>query len=361
MADWKIEKVRLGELRGFYKNTKFANGSVMPISAPRVESYISNPNGSPEDVVLYYLLVNNEVIAFRTLFADVVKTFAGDVKFGWCSGTWVHPKYRRKGLSGLLLKEAYADWNKRLMFTNYAPESEKGNLKSGIFTKLAERNGSRFYLNANYKTLLMRKANNMLIRNFVGLFGVLIQTYSCFKLKLYRPHNFSNYKIEEKLSYEDSFFDSEDLKELAFNRDKKVYRWIFNYPWITTTEENGFIYPFSLYRKSFQYYFISLQKDESHIAKMILSESEGRVKLLYASSKSEEGKGLLMRYLSDWCANRKIETLTVLDSEWCGIIKNVKNPFVWEKRFSMHIFTTFSVKNKEKLKIHDWEGDCVFT
>lgn len=361
MSDWKIEKILLSELRDFYKNAKFADCSVMPVSDLRVESYLSNPNARLDDIVLYYVLVDNEVVAFRTFYADMIKTKTETVRFAWCSGVWTHPKFRRKGLSGYLLKEAYADWDKRLMFTNYAPESERGNLKSGLFSTLVSRNGVRFYLKADYKSLLRTKTENVFGQIMAAFIAVILQLVSWLRMKSFRSVQFSDYKIDIQTSYHDGFFSDDERRRWVFERNSNVLRWIFEYPWIRIGSKTESNYPFSLHRNDFQYYFITISKHKELNAKMLLSKSEGKVKLLFAASDSDYDSKVLMSYLCDWCVRNEIQTLTVIDESWARYIRKGRNPFGWINRFSMHIYSTFRVENASDLNVNPWEGDYIFT
>ena len=129
----EIKKIRLKELNDFVKSEMFNQFEILPISPERVKSYINNPKAKPEDVVLYLGSINNALVAFRSLFAGELISDDLKTRFAWCSGNWVAPEFRRKGFSEQLLKEAYSDWSGKLMFTNYAPNSENLYLKTGWF------------------------------------------------------------------------------------------------------------------------------------------------------------------------------------------------------------------------------------
>lgn len=355
-----IHRITLGRLNEFLSGPDYERYVVKPISRQRAQSYLRNPHASISDVVLYYIVDDEQIIAFRTIWADKVQTLRGVVKFGWCSGTWVHPGMRRKGLSQLLLREAYSDWNMKLMFTNYAPQSLEGNLKTQLFKAKIERIGMRFYLMADYKKLLQQKTRNAFTR-FVALIGAnIIKPGVNLKLKFYKQPSFDGFLINETEHYTNDFFDDRELGKSLFVRHKSNYEWIFAHRWITLNTTDKQNYPFSLFRTSFRYFFIKMHNSKNVSARLIVSVSDGNAKLLYASA-PDYMQYDLMKYLVFWSAGHKIKTLTVVDPFWAGIIENTPSPFLIKKPFSMHIFSTFDFDYDKSMKIHAGDGDYIFT
>ncbi len=119
----EIKKIRLSELEEFANSTQFQSFENKPITTFRVASQIKNPRAQPNDYVLYMGFVDDKLVAYRTLFGDHITKQGKTIRFGWCSGAWVHPGFRKEGFSTLLLNEAFDDWEGKLMFTNYAPEA----------------------------------------------------------------------------------------------------------------------------------------------------------------------------------------------------------------------------------------------
>ena len=61
-------------MENFVNSKEFQNYEVVPISAIRAQSYLANPHALPDDIVLYLGLINNKLVAFRSLFADTLNS-----------------------------------------------------------------------------------------------------------------------------------------------------------------------------------------------------------------------------------------------------------------------------------------------
>ncbi len=92
----KIEKIRLNELEGFVNSERYRQYLIVPITKLRAKSYLNNPHSQPDDVVVYLGFKENQLVAFRTLFADCINCEQEKIRFAWCSGNWVQAGFRRK-------------------------------------------------------------------------------------------------------------------------------------------------------------------------------------------------------------------------------------------------------------------------
>jgi hypothetical protein len=144
----EIKKISIDELDTFIHSDFFLNAPVKPISPLRALSYINNPNAEKDDIVLYMLIENNKIIAFRTLLPDMLN----DIKFCWLSGSYVAPDYRGQKLSLKLLENVFDDWN-NFASTNYTRSSIKIQLSTQKLKLLKERNGCIFYFYPNFNKL----------------------------------------------------------------------------------------------------------------------------------------------------------------------------------------------------------------
>ncbi|QIA06901.1 GNAT family protein [Draconibacterium halophilum] len=230
----QIKKIRIKELENFVNSKEFQNYEVVPISPIRAQSYLANPHAKPEDIVLYLGFIDNKLIAFRSLFADTLNSDGQLIRFGWCSGNWVHKQHRRFGYSEQLLREAYKDWNKKLLFTNYAPNSEKLYLKTGLFQAIHQFEGVRAYLHAKTAKFFPTKINPLtkLLFNVIDFFiGLIVRLITAFY------HTKKDYKlsfIETEKPDETCFeFLKSNPVNSVFNRNETELKWIFEHPWIS--------------------------------------------------------------------------------------------------------------------------------
>ena len=359
----EIRKTRLGELEKFVKSSEFGHFKTIPVSDLRVKSYVNNPHAHPEDVVLYLGFVENELVAFRTVFADMIKTENEHVRFAWCSGNWVHPGFRRKGFSELLLNEAFTDWDGKLMFTNYAPDSETLYIKSRKFQVIHQFQGIREYLFPKTRKLYSRAVHNRLSGMVFSFIDCAISAVSTVRVWFYRAKQDPDFKFtqvrfpdEECYKISDSFND-----QFLFNRGKMELKWIFQYPWISGEKkyspEN---YPFSSYSESFAYQTIKIFRQDLFIGFFIFSVREGHLKTLHFCL-PEGIEQEIAGYLKKFCAMYKIEFITVYNTEIAQQLLNRKFPFLHVKNYGQKIYSTFNIQNVDSYRFRDGDGDVIFT
>lgn len=356
MADWKIQKVSISKLEIFFQEKMLLSQSVLPISPSRVKSYCNNPRAKSDDVSLYFIEFENRIIAFRTVWADEIQLDEELVRFGWCSGNWVADDFRRRGLSTLILQEMYSDWNGKLMFTNYAPESLAGYLKTGLFTLQCERTGMRFYLNTNLAKLYANRANSGLKKAAVWLANKTFFSSYLIKRMIFKSQPMDHFKIDEQRQFSAGY--SFVGKASLFNRGEKEFAWIFNCPWLVKDDGVPSSYPFSWKVKDFEYCFVSINSQHAECS-FVISIKNGTVKLLYWHATVEHHE-LIAKWLVNFSHRNKVKLLTVLDDQMAGAIKRIRNPFVWSRTFSMNIYSTFSFEDN-KNKVFDGDGDYIFT
>ncbi len=359
----EIRKVRLSELESFIRSKAFKQHTWVPIAPARAKSYIENPHGHPDDIVLIMAYVDDQLIAFRSLYAGVIQPESGRIRFGWCSGSWVHPGYRRKGISLHLLKEAYNDWNGRLMFTNYAPESENLYLKTGWFHEIHTYEGARGYLFAG-KERFMSIARIRKLPAFLVTLGSFL-TNLIARLRIF---TFSQ-KLNSSLQFEELEFPDNTCYEFLnvnpgnflFVREEKDWNWIFRYPWITgyKSELKG-KYPFSSVSGNFYYRTVKVYNKDVMTGFFIFSVREGKLKTLFFHLKPGIEKDVA-GFIRKFTAREKLEMATVYHPEIARFLLQDKSPFLYVKSYGQKIYSTFPVEKSNSFMYGDGEGDYVFT
>ena len=359
----EIRKIRLDELDEFVKSETYNLLSTIPITPDRAKSYINNPNAKPDDVVLYLGFIENKLLAFRTLFAEEINSNNLPIHFGWCSGNWVHPDYRRLGFSEQLLKEAYSDWNKKLMFTNYAPNSEKLYLKTGWFQPIHKFDGVRGYLFPKTRKRIARANTNKISKFAYLVLDVLISIISSCRVLFFINKQNNNIRFEtistpDKQCFE---FKYQDNSKFLFNREEKELNWIFQFPWLSSTD-NSLIhkYPFSSFSKSFYYRTVKIFAENKFEGYFIFSVREGHLKTLYFNMQNGFEKEITL-FLKQFCVENKIEIITVYNSTLAKQFFEQKFPFLHVKKYGQKIYSSFEIKNNSKYQFQDGEGDVIFT
>lgn len=359
----KIKKISLSELEEFVNSKRFSNLPTVPISKIRALSYLSNPHAKPTDIVLYMAFINSELVAFRTIFAGIAQTRNLQLRFGWCSGNWVHPDFRRQGLSMFLLNQAYLDWDKKLAFTNYAPNSEKLYIKTGWFKPIHKFEGVRAYLFVKTQKLLPFANKNHLSKIFFGFVDFCIVLAATINAWLFSAKTNKTLQFEQLDIPDDECFDLLEKinSNTVFHRNKKELKWIFNMPWLSTQKkDNAPKYPFSSYTKTFYYRCIKIYSNKEFQGFFVFSVREAHLKTLLFCEIEKYSKEVAV-FLKEYCVQHQIEMITVYKNEIAIPFFEQKLPFLHRKKYGQKIYTTFEIKNTSANQYIDGDGDAFFT
>jgi len=358
-----VKKIRLNELEDFVSSPMFREFKIIPVSPARAKSYLNNPNAKSNDIVLYLGFVKNQLVAFRSLFADKVTGGDGKIRFAWCSGNWVHPHFRRKGYSEQLLKEAYSDWNQKLMFTNYAPSSENLYLKTGWFKPVHKFEGIKGYLFPKTRKLVKLSNKNAFLRTFYSGVDFIITSISSIRISYFKPLKSSEFIFETTEFPDEECYQAIQMNNCQgiYDRGRKELQWIFNNPWISRIDNSlNKKYPFSSYSKSFCYQTIKIFKKTTFTGFFIFSVREGHLKTLYFCL-PDECVNEVADYLRNYSVHNKIEIVTIYKKEVANRLLKRKFPFLYVKKYGQKIYSTFEIKNHKELKFQDGDGDLFFT
>ncbi len=359
----EIKKIQLCELESFVKSETFNEFDTIPISKLRVESYLNNPAANSDDFVLYLGFIDKQLVAFRTIFAGQINVDPLPIRFGWCSGNWVHPDYRRKGYSEQLLNEALAGWNNKLMFTNYAPNSEQLYLKTGNFQVIHQFEGFRGYLFPKTRKLLSGANKNIFTRIFFSFIDAVIIAISQVRISFY------NSKINPDITFEMMEFPDAmclDLVEqnqsgLFFTRGKEELNWIFQYPWMTNNMEDfSAKYPFSSFSKNFMYQTVKIFDKNIFAGFFLFSVRNKHMKTLLFNvhaGLSDEIAGFIKNY----CVQQKMEIITVYNFDIGNTLLKQKFPFLYARKYGQKIYSSFQVEQNSPPRFQDGDGDVIFT
>lgn len=348
----------LGE---FVNSKSFQDLDIIPISPIRAKSYLANPHSNPNDVVLYLGFIGNQLVAFRSLFADVLNNKNEQIRFAWCSGNWVHPNYRRQGFSEQLLKAAYADWDQKLMFTNYAPNSEKLYLKTGWFKAIHQFEGTRAYLFLKSKKLFAKANAKQFYKIIFFVVDLFISISANFRLWFYSGEYQSSIKFETTEFPDNKCYQLIEGNNTILNRGENELKWIFERPWISTNKtEYNENYPFSSYSNSFYYKTVKIYSKNILVGFFIFSVREGHLKTLYFNM-PDEFMADTVTFIKLFCKRNKIEVITVYKKELTGELFKRKFPFLHLKKYGQKIYSTFEINCNNDLHFQDGDGDAIFT
>lgn len=359
----EIRKIRLSELESFIQSDDYKHFSTVPVTPSRAASYQNNPHGKPEDVVLILALADKKLIAFRSFFAGIAHAKTGDIRFGWCSGAWVHPTFRRIGLSIRLLNEALADWNGKLMITNYAPEAEKLILSTGWFHELHRFKGMRAYLFPKTVKLFRNARKNRFTAFFFSFVDACIAGYSSLNMLFFSYFKNPDIRFETLQEPDEEtyrFLKKENVNSL-FGRDVQELKWIFQHPWISEiNREVSEKYPFSSCSSSFSNTTVKVWQKNQLTAVFIFSVREGHLKTLLFCFPPEFSNEIA-RFIKKFSIKHKSEMVTIYNSAIAGHFFARKFPFLHVRKYGQKIYSSFHVAEIEKLRFQDGDGDVFFT
>ncbi len=341
----------------------YLNSPVIPITGLRVKSYVNNPNSLPSDVVLYMGTIQNRLVAFRTLFAGVAHGKYENIRFAWCSGNWVHPGFRRRGFSEQLLTEAFSDWSGKLMFTNYAPDSEKLYLKFGRFKSIHQFRGFRGYLFPKTRKLVPLSNRNPLTKLVFSFADYFIFGISAIRVLFFSPVQNHDIRFETAQFPDESCFSllQNNSSGYLFKRFEQELNWIFGFPWISNHKSFETVnYPFSAYSKLFYYQTVKVFKTDKLVGFFIFSVRDGHLKTLYFNLPAGFEKDVAA-FLKQYIVSHKIEVATVYNYSVSQQLFAQKFPFLHAKKFGQKIYSSFDIGKTEDYLFQDGDGDVIFT
>lgn len=356
----KLHKVKLADLDLFIESDFYKALPIKPISSMRVKSYLNNKKAKPDDIVLYYIMYEEKLIAFRTVLVDCVETDTVILRFCWLSGNWVDENYRGKGFAIKSLKEVIKDWDNKIIFTNYSMLSLESYEKSKYFNKIYSHNGIRAY----FMFSIRKRLNvNSFFKAFLFFIDLIIKMIAL----LFRLFYFS--KIDKAYSFEVENFPDEDClsyveknkNNYVFKRGKNEFNWIFQYPWMTDNNSDYLEnYPFSSYAKEFYYKTVKIFNDNKFEGFFCFSVRDGHLKTLCFYF-SDMYNNAVSKWLKKYVSTNNLSVMTVFDKEISKIIKNNSFPFLRIRNYGMDIYSSFEFNRINNFKVLDGDGDYIFT
>ena len=363
-----IKKISLQELDSYVNSKEFVNLQNKPISKARVRSYINNPRAHKNDIVLFMAFKEHQIIGYRTVWADIFYNQEKKVSFGWLSGSWVHPEFRRKGVSTLIFNEVLKDWDYKLMYTNYSETSKLLYDKTTQFKLLYSLTGTRYYIRFSLADILPPKRRIFeLTKRFWSFVDEVLNFI--FDLRFTFKNQTNNKNIQVKVNEvwnEDIVVFLENFNNNLFKRSEKEFQWIQSFPWILTSEEvkqENKSYFFSCYANQFESDFYTIyNKDQQLISCLMITIRDGHLKIPYSYS-TNEYMNEISSFIVDICLQKKVKTIVVYNHELEEKL-NQKLFFIKKKTFNQKYFVTNKLSSsilKNTISIQTGDGDVVFT
>jgi hypothetical protein len=291
------------------------------------------------------------------------------ISFGWLSGSWVLPEYRRKGISTLIFNEVLKAWNFKLMYSNYAVASKLLYDKTTQFKQLQKLDGVKYYTRFSLAKILPNKgmvfSKTKLFWKIIDCFLNLFFDIRYFFITLKKE---TNYKITENENFNVSTasFIKENTQNF-FQRNKKEFEWIQNYPWIFTnqiTKNTYKSYYFSSYSLKFESNFYTIYDlNNILIGCLLITIRDGDMKIPYAYF-TEENSKLISNFILNKSILKKVDTITIYNKSLeTELTENLS--YIYNKKFIQKFFLTKHLAElltfKKDIQIQPGDGDSVFT
>lgn len=360
----ELRSYTLEELEPYLYTLYSKPESLVPVSPLRLQSYLKNPRAKLSDTVLFEMREKGVVVAYRTLLPDC---FYDDEdhphRFAWLSGTWVKPELRRQGISTRLLEMAEEAWEGQLMYTNYAPEAKALFDRTGRFKMLAYREGKRFYLRSALADLLGKRLGNNSLYTTADL---LVNGFRKRKLERFRfpmDGECSRTQVDGFVAQLSGLV-SKLQKDALFRRDREIFEWALEYPWVSEQACDPVSYHFSYKASRFEniiYQVSHADSGKQGILWLLLHNKVLSVPYLFAGDKhvySCMSEVVVRTMIEQGCTHMTIRNRALLES-----LMAYKEIFLSVRNMPQLIFTHQSMIGliPEKPLIHDGDGDVMFT
>ena len=348
-----------------YLYTLYSNPeSILPVSPLRLRSYLENPRAKSSDPILFEMRQDGNVVAFRSLLPDCFYDREGNPhRFAWLSGNWVDPGLRRQGISTRLLEMAEERWEGRLMYTNYAPESKAVYDHTGRFRVIADRKGKRFYLRSDAETLLSRRVG------FKKLFRASDRLINQRHERNLEDH-LTSLQVDCELEQVQGIV--AQLSKLVnrlqqhalFRRDREIFEWALQYPWVTEQDCDPINYHFSYKASRFEniiYHVVHPERNAHGILWMLIHNNLLSVPYQFSDDEALHScmaQTIVRTMIGNGCTHTTIRYPELTDQLMVHrkIFLSVRNMpqliFAHEKLASLI---------PEQSLIHDGDGDVMFT
>jgi hypothetical protein len=370
----QITKFTGEELKKFINSSSFRLLKNIPISKHRAISHINNTRKDKNDIILYVAWEQDEIIAYRTIYADYLFFGNEKLKVGWLSGNWVIPSKRRQGLASKLFKISLEDWNNHLLFTNFAPESKAVYDKSGDFKLLKTKKGVRGYLRFNFHYLLPPK--HTFFKNIKGVLkwiDYLLNLFADLRILIIDCLvNMKEIKLEyiQQVDNESAEFIYKWKSKEITNRSPGEMDFVLQYPWVIPNvlkDDINSKYFFSSTANPFININLKIYNKQDMMigyVMILIKGKELKIPYLYYEQGSEN---LILKVLLKHMSKLKLNMMTVYHEKFAHYIKKHFTFFLMKKNMKQDYFATHQIvkkfnefPNKEDVLFQDGDGDPAF-
>lgn len=360
--------INYGELINYINSDEYKHAENIPISPQRAVSYANNKRAEPNSPAILILTNNNNYIAYRCLLADKIFHQNKEISFFWISGSWVHPDFRRKGLSEFLLTEAIKTTKNKLMFSNYAAESKKLYDKSNKFEQVAKLQGFKFYFRfVNYEVLPQKSKFFGKIKPVLKASDIFLNLITDTRLLFYKKKSV-NLAFEETTVYTDEIkkFVEKHNKINPFRRNTEEFINFTELSWVIQEKPSKNElkkYYFSDKTEQFYYKKFVLRHENKIKAFFILKIRNANLSIPYFFT--ENGyEAKTTDFIKNFILEHKINTFNVYNEQILKYIEKIKKISIYKKNNIRDFYATkflSDILKTEKKVFFEGDGDNAYT
>lgn len=314
-------KVSKKEIPAYINNHTFWEDQNWPITPHRLYAHYHNPECDDNDIVLYYTLNEEQKISsYISVYFSHLHYLGENEKIGVASAWYSDENAKAEGV--FLMTEVYEDLQGNLMSHMFDYNILKLYKAFRLFNSIEEFVGYRYFLE-NKKPLLgasfFEKTEKKLV-NTLQESNISIEYVSVIDDDLYAfiCKNNSHHLVQKSKEFFSYLY---------------CFRWVLEAPVKVLETHNK--YRFSNTLEKFGHYFIKIKRKEELIAFIILSNSNGKLKVLFS-------------YYSDNKTLKTIAEIVVLHA----LKLNCKEVLCYEKNINIELQKmNFFVKKDEQKKV----------
>lgn len=367
----KIIKIYKKDIPSLMNDSEFWSHSFLAISKQRLWSHYNNPKCKEEDIVLLLAYLKDEIVGYMGVYTDEIKVRDKEEKIGWLSTWWVHPKTKGTGIGRKLLNTMYETWNGKIGISQFTESAKRVYDRSGYFISLKDNKGVKAVMKANLSYVLpVLYPKLSFLEPFYKLFDLVLNILLKIKVYIFKIPIQKKIKdvIIEYLPYPDQetrvLIDKYGKNDIA-NKDNsffnwlKTYKWVYEAPLIDHTEKEA--YTFSMYDKSFEYFFIKVKVKEECKGFLVLQKRYTTLKVLFTYYNNEEDAGLMTNVIKLHAIKLNIQEVICYETEIVKHILKSKLFLYKRKRVKKSIISkSFGVNDFEDKRVNYGDGDCAF-
>ncbi|MBD3581812.1 GNAT family N-acetyltransferase [Flavobacterium selenitireducens] len=369
----EIKKIKKVDVPGLLHDREFWTQSFLAISKHRLSAHYKNPHLQDDDIVLLLAYLNNELVGYMGLFVDKVNIGQRQMKIGWLSTWWVHPKTKGTGIGRAILNTMYEANDGFIGISQFTPSAKRVYDSSGYFTTLKNNHGLKAVLRSNLTFVL--PALFPKLKKMSGLFNAVDRLANVFinlRLELQRKMMASRLKKNLVIEYQ-SAIDSE-VRELIDRTGKndlsdksdEFFEWLKAYNWVQAAPLLDFTkkerYEFSIYDKDFGFSYLKIIQDGKCVGFLVLQRRNYVLKVLFTYFDAVDGHdALISDVIKLHAISQDVREIICYDERICAEFKK-SYVFLYTTKKVKHsiISKAFGTSGFESTRMNFGDGDCSF-